>query len=904
MRALKALWSRATSYRHRARLERELDEELASHVALHAADYERAGMSPQEARRQALLRLGGLEQTKEAYRARQGLPALETLAQDVRHGLRKLRQSPGFTAATLTVLALGIGANTVMFSVVNALLLRPLPYPEPERLLRVQTVDASSREDSATAVPDFQEYRTRNRTFEGLASFYARSRDLTGAGDPERIRALIVSAEFLDVLRARPALGRGFLPDDERWGGHRSIILTDSLWRRRFGGDPALVGRAITLNTEPYTVIGVLPPRFAFMGIEFHALVPMSFAPGDNQNSHNNYFLTMVGRLRADTTAAAALGDLNAISQDIIRRHPENQGTAVGASPLQQALVGRVKPALFVLFGAVAFVLLITCANLANLMLSRVGVRRREVALRMAIGASRGRVLRQLLTESVMLSVAGSVLALLLTVALLGALNSLGNDVLPRLADVRIDKAVLAFTGAVAVLTGILFGLVPALRSVDLDLASSLKDGTRSAGDARGHRLQATLVVAEVALSLVLLAGAGLMLRTMQSLLAVEPGFDPEGVLTVQVSAPRQRYVDEQLERRFDNRAYQRAAVFFSQVIDRTRALPGVQAAAAVNGLPLQGEIWSKSLTLYDRPLPATLRELPVMQYRIVAGDYFRALGIPILAGRAFTDADTEPAPKVAIVNRELARRHWGNGDPLGKVISVNPPVQLVPAGTVPPDYKPTLFTIVGVAADAHYGALSDRPAPLVYIPYAQGAEGETTMYLVVRGGGDPARLAPAVRDAIRQVDPAIPASQVRTMADRMSAAVATPRLQTVLLGAFAGLALLLAAVGIYGVMADAARRRTREVGIRMAVGASTHAILVLFLGHGMRMVATGVAAGLLAAFALTRAMHALLFEVSPTDPRVFAAVTLSLAAVALAAAWIPARRATRLQPTVALRAD
>lgn len=903
-RDLKALWARVTSYRSRARRERELDEELSSHLEMHVADNVRAGMSPDQARRQALLRLGGLEQAKEAYRERRGLPAIETLAQDLRLGLRKLRQSPGFTAATLTVLALGIGANAVMFSVVNALLLRPLPYPQPERLLRVQTVDAATQADSATAVPDFEEYRGRNRTFEGLASFYTRSLDLTGAGDPERIRTLIVSSGFLEVLRARPARGRGFVAEDERWGGHRSVILTDGLWRRRFGGDPALVGHTITLNTEPYTVIGVLPPQFAFMGIEFHALVPMSFAPGDNLDSHNNYFLTMVGRLRADASAAAALADLNGIAQDIIRRHPENQGTAVGVKPLQQALVGGVKPALFVLFGAVAFVLLITCANLANLMLSRVGVRRREVALRMAIGASRGRVLRQLLTESFLLSVAGSAFALVLTAALLGALNSLGTDVLPRLQAVRIDTTVLAFTAAVAVLTGILFGLVPALRSVDLDLASSLKEGTRSAGDARGHRLQATLVVAEVALSLVLLAGAGLMLRTMQGLLSVEPGFDPEGVLTVQVSPPRQRYVDAELERRFDNRAYERAAVFFSQVIDRTRALPGVQAAGAIDGLPLMGEIWSKSLTLYDRPLPATLRELPVIQYRVVAGDYFRALGIPIVAGRAFTDADTEPAPNVAIVNRELARRHWGGQDPVGKVISVNPPIQLVPAGTVPPDYKPTLFTIVGVAADAHYGALSDHPAPLVYIPYAQGSEGENTMYLVVRGGGDPARLVPAVRDAIRQVDPDVPGSQVRAMADRVDAAVATPRLQTALLGAFAGLALVLAAVGIYGVMADAARRRTREVGIRMAIGATSRAILVLFLGHGMRMVAAGVAAGLLAAFALTRAMQALLFEVSPTDPRVFAGVTLALAAVALAAAWIPARRATRLQPTVALRAD
>jgi putative ABC transport system permease protein len=362
--------------------------------------------------------------------------------------------------------------------------------------------------------------------------------------------------------------------------------------------------------------------------------------------------------------------------------------------------------------------------------------------------------------------------------------------------------------------------------------------------------------------------------------------------------------VDADLERRFSNLAYARAAQFYSSVVERTRAVPGVQAVGAVSGLPLMGEIWGKTVTLHDRPLPMTLHDLPAIQYRVVAGDYFRALGIPIVAGRAFTDGDTEPAPKVAIVNREMARRHWGGQDPIGKVIAVNPPVHLLPPGAVPAGYTPTLFTIVGVAADVHYGALNARPVPLVYTPFSQGSEGQATMDLVVRGTGDPALLAPAVRSAIREVDPDVPASQVRTMADRLSAAVATPRLQTAMLGSFAALALLLAVVGVYGVVSEAARRRTREVGIRMAVGASSRAILVLFLRHGMRLVAAGVAAGLLTAVALTRTMQALLFEVSPTDARVFAGVTLALSVVALAAAWFPARRATRLQPTVALRAE
>jgi predicted permease len=903
-RSLRAVWTRAVSYRTRARHEQDMAEELASHIEMHVADNVRSGMAPAEARRQAALALGGLEQTKEACRDRRGLPAVEALAQDVGLGLRRMRLSPGFTAAAVSILALGIGANTVMFSVVNALLLRPLPYEDAGRLLRAQMIDAKSRHDLATAAPDFREYRAQNSTFERLASVYSRPFDLTGFAEPERIRLLIVSSGFLDVLRVAPALGRGFTPADEEWGSHRVVVLTDSFWRRRFAADPGIVGRSVTLDTEPYTVVGVLPPRFSFLGTEGEALVPMSFAPGDNQDSHNNYFLTMVGRLRPGVDGAAASADLNRISDAIAERHPENRGTAIGVMPLQEALVGNVRPALFVLFGAVAFVLLITCANLANLVLARAATRRREIALRLAIGASRGRVLRQLLTESVLLALAGSAVAFALVGLSIRALNALGPTILPRMEEIRIDMAVFAFTAAVGVLTGILFGLAPALRTVDVDLASALKESARTGADARGQRLQSTLVVAEVALSLVLLAGAGLMLKSMQGLLGLHAGFDPAGVLTVQLNVPKRKYVDQELERRFSPRAYVKATAFFGDVIEGSRSVPGVTAVGAINALPLMGEVWSKSVTLHDRPLPASLEELPTIQYRVVAGDYFRALGISVLAGRAFTDLDSLSSAKVAIVNREMARRHWSGQDPIGKVIAVNPPIHLLPPGSVPPDYAPTLFTIVGVVDDVRYGALSARPAPLVYTPYAQGSEGETTMYLVVRSAQEPDLLAPAIRDRVRQVDPDVPASAVRTMTDRVTAALSAPRLQTRALGAFAALALLLATVGIFGVMSDVTQRRTREIGIRMALGADASAILLLFLRQGVRLVGVGIGLGLLAAVALTRVMRSLLFEVSPTDPRVFAAITLVLSTVALAAAWIPARRATRLHPVAALRTD
>ncbi|HEY7409377.1 MAG TPA: ABC transporter permease [Vicinamibacteria bacterium] len=901
--SLRALWKRATSFRGRERSDRELDEELASHLELHAADNVRAGMSSEEARRAALLKLGGVEQTKEMVRDRRGLPVLDALSQDVRLGLRMMRRSPGFTMAALAVLALGIGANTVMFGVVNTVLLRPLPYPEAARLLRVQTANAEG-EDMATAVPDFHEYRARNRTFAALASYYFGSFDLTGGEAPERLRALVVSAEFLGVLGVRPARGRDLGPDDERWGAHRVVVLTDGFWRRRFGGDPALLGQAITLNGEPYTVAGVLPRDFSFLGLEAQALVPMSFAPGDNLNSHNNYFLTMVGRMRPGVPVDAARRDLNAISESIIESHPENRGTHVGMRPLQEAMVGDVRPALLVLFGAVAFVLLITCANLANLILVRAAGRRREVALRIAMGASRGRILRQLLTESVLLAAGGSALALGLAWLSLLWLNSLGQAVLPRTEDVRVDFVVLGFTALVAVATGLLFGLAPALHSVRVDPGTALKESARTAGDPRGHRVRALLVAVEVAMSLVLLIGAGLMLKSMHALSRVDTGFDPGQVLTAQLSLPKGRYVDEALERRFSPRAYEKSARFFDEVVRRARSVPGVTAAGAINGLPLMGEVWGKNATLYDRPLPATLRELPPIQYRVVVGDYFRALGVTILGGRAFSEADTLEGAQVAIINREMARRHWRDADPIGKVIAVNPPIHLVPAGTVPADYEPTRFTIVGVAADVHYGGLQARPVPLVYVPYAQGAEGALTMYLVVRSAGDPRALAPTLRERIREVDPDVAAASIRTMDDRVSAAKARPRLHTVVLGAFAFIALLLAAVGIYGVMSHAAAQRTREIGIRMAVGASSRAILALFMRQGLAMVAAGLVAGMLGAASLTRALRTLLFQVSPTDARVFAAITLLLAAVALGAAWFPARRATRLDPLAALREE
>jgi putative ABC transport system permease protein len=900
---LRELLARAFGSVGARRRERDLDEELQSHLEMHVEDNIRGGMRPEEARRAALLKLGGLDQTKERWRDQRGLPLFDMLGQDVRHALRVMRRSPALTAVALFVLALGIGANSVMFSVVNTVLLRPLPYPDADRLHLVQATDEAGDPVSA-APPDYYAYRERHRTLDGLAAVYARPFDVTGGAEPERIRALIVSSEFLATLRRPPAAGRDFGRADETWGNHRVAILTDAFWRSRFAGDGDVVGRQVSLNAEPYTVIGILPPGFSFLGLDAQALVPMAFAPGDNMNSRNNYFLDMVGRLETDVTADAARADLDGIHRQVLAEYPQSPGKRMAVTPLQAALVEDVRGAVLVLFGAVLCVLLIACADLANLLMARASARRREIALRIAIGASQRRVLGQLLTESVVLALCGSALALALAWTSIGLLNALPQEVLPRAEDIRIDGAVLAYTGLIALATGVLFGIAPAWRSSDVDPGEALHDGGRTGGDSRGHRVRAALVASEIALSLVLLAGAGLMIKSVRGLGRVEGGFDPRGVLTVQLSVPPRKYVDAELERAFSPRAYDKAAAFFDRVVAEVRGVPGVTAAGAINGLPLMGDVWGKNVTLYDRPLPATLRELPGIQYRVVAGDFFRALDVPILAGRPFADTDTAGAAKVAIVSREMARRHWKDADPIGKVLSVNPPVHLLPPGAAPAGWTPTLHTVVGVAEDVRYAAPGLPAPPVVYVPFAQGAEGTTTMYVVARSDGDPLALAAGIRERVREIDPDIPTSAVRTMEDRVAASLASKRLQAVVLGTFAGLALLLAGVGIYGVMSYSMRQRTREIGIRMAIGAGAGAILALFLKRGLAIVLAGIAAGLAAAFALTRVLRSLLFEVSPRDPAVFAAVTALLAVVAMAAAWVPAHRGSRLHPVAALRED
>jgi len=825
---------------------------------------------------------------------------METLLADLRLGMRMLLKAPAFTAVSLLALALGIGANSVMFSVANTVLLHPLAYRDAARLMWVQTVQQDTRTPIGGSPPDFYRLRERTQSFSGVAALYRKAVNLTGGQEPQRVRAIVASAELLPVLGVTPAFGRGFSRDDERWGSHRVALLGDGLWRSRFGADPSIVGRSITLDGQLYTVVGVLPSGFSWLGSDTPLLLPMSFEAGDNLNSHNNYFIGMVGRLRSGVGEARARAELAGIAAQIGNEFPESRSLTMDLEALEDSMVGDVRPAVLVLVGAAGFVLLIACANLANLLLVRAAARRREIAIRAALGASRGRILRQLLTESVLLAALGGVAGLMLAFWATDALNLLGQEVLPRMREVRVDGRVLAFTMLVSLATGVLFGLAPALHGSSIDLRESLSE-TSPGGASGRRRLTSALVVAEVALAVVLLTGAGLLMKSTYRLLRVDAGFDPQGLLTAEISLPAQKYVDPKLARAFSPAAYAKAAAFYDEVIAGLGALPGVRAVGAVSSLPLAGDNWGKRLVLWDRPLPSNADDLPQIQYRVVAGDYFRALGIR-LRGRAFTEADGVNAPPVAIVNQELARRYFKGEDPIGKVLSTNVPRELVPLDTVPLDFRPQRHTIVGVADDVRYAGLERAPGPLVYAPFAQGAEGSLSMFVTVRTDGNPLALVAALREQVRRTDPDQAVANVSSFDARLSRAVAQPRLQTGLLGLFATMAVLLAAIGIYGVMAVVAVQRTKEIGIRMALGARRRDVLALVVRQGFALAAAGLVIGVAGALALTRVLRSLLFSVTATDPAVFASIVGLLALVALLACYLPARRAARVDPMVALR--
>jgi putative ABC transport system permease protein len=797
-----------------------------------------------------------------------------------------LRKRPGFTLVAVITLALGIGANTAIFSVVNAVLLRSLPYENSEQLVRVGSANLQRGTRLGTFSPqDFYDWRERNTVFEGMAAYDGWSPSLTGTGEPERLAAGRVSASFFDVLKAAPLLGRAFLPAEEQRGNHLVAVLSYGLWQRRFGANPSIIGQSITLNGLSYTVVGVMPQGFEppqFSGIDFERPELWApFAPDLSQWSRSGRAVdTGIARLKPGVTTAQAEAEMATIARQLQQQYPEsNTGFSTSLASLQDQLVGSIRPALFVFLVAVGFVLLIACANVANLLLARAATRQREIAIRTALGAGRLRIVRQLLTESLLLAVMGGGLGLLLALWATDFLVALGAGSIPHLGRIGIDGRVLSFTMALTFVTGIVFGLAPALQASKPDLNETLKDGGRSAtGGTGGQRLRSLLVVSEIALSLVLLVGAGLLVKSFIRLQQVNPGFDPANVLAMYVFLPGAKYPDDAKQ-----------VAFFDHVEQRVAALPGVESVGMVSNLPFSGNFDQVSFYIEGQPAPNPGDVPDVERYYVNAG-YFRALKIPLQTGRPFGPEDRADAPRSVIIGEATAHRFWPNESPLGKRVKL---------GTL--DSPDPWLEIVGVVGDVRHYALDIAPAPQIYLPYTQAPSQQMTL-LVRSGTSDPESRTAAVRDQVWAVDRDQPVYNIKSMERVVAESMAQRRFTVLLLGLFSAVALMLAVIGLYGVMTYMVTQRTHEIGVRMALGAQGRDVLKLIIGHAMMLVVIGVGMGLAASFAMTRVISSFLYNVSATDPWTFAGVPLVLCAVAALASYIPARRATKVDPMVALR--
>jgi predicted permease len=898
----------------KARVEREMDEELRFHLMMRAAENVRRGMTPTEAQGAAARSFGQWARVKEACRDVKGGGLMETLLHDVRYGARILWKSPGFTAIAVLSLALGIGANTAIFSFVNAVLLRSLPVAAPEQLVYVFGGNRTTPYN-VSSYPDYVDYRDRNEVFSALVAYSPITLSLNSNDQADMISGLIVTGNYFDTLGVRAHVGRTFLPEEDTTpGGHPVAIIGYGLWQSRFGGDPQIAGRQLLLNGQPFTVVGVAPAEFngAEAGRTNDIYVPMAMQalvrpPRGGYSGEMNpdllskrgpRWLDMIGRLKPGVTAEQAQAAMSTLAGQLAQAYPDtNREQIATVSPVSMGDPTRRSTLLSVaglLLAVVGLVLLIACANVANLLLARAASRRKEISVRLALGASRGRLIRQLLTESVLLALLGGAGGLLLAIWLVDVMRSYSPpaNFFPVAFDFSLDKSVLGFTVLLSVLTGLVFGIAPALQASKPDLVAALKDETAllagpGSGIARRFSLRNLLVVAQVALSLVLLISAGLFLRSLQQAQRIEPGFNPEHVLTMPLNINLLRYTKTQGQE------------FYRQVLERVAALPGVQSATLTRTPPLSGASRQSSVMIAGQDAPDRARnsegtgggseDVPrnVTLASSVGLNYFQTLGITLLRGRDFNAQDREGAPGVVIVNETFARRYFPKQDPLGQRVSLN--------GAQGP-----WLEVVGLARDGKYITLGETPAPFLYQPLAQ--RHESGMVLLVRTNGDPTQITPSVRKEVQAIERNLPLTNARTMTELLNTTLFPARMGAILLGGFGLLALLLASVGLYGVMSYSVSRRTREIGIRMALGAQSGDVLRLVLRESMTLVAVGMLLGLIVARTATRLLTGFLYGVSPTDPAAFIGIAVLLALVALIASFLPARRAAKVDPMVAFR--
>jgi len=879
----------------KSEIERELDEELRYHIEQQTEQNIRLGMNPEEARVAALKAFGGVEQAKERSRDARGVRWMEDLWQDLRYGARMLVKNPAFSITAISILAIGIGANTAIFSVVYAVILRPLPYAESERLAMIkEDWPAKGIPDYGVSMPDFLEWRNRNRAFDQLEAFSTDSYDISSDGDPERVAGVEVSAELFPFLGIAPIQGRRFLSEEQQFGRHQVVIFGAALWRRRFGDQTRLNGQTIKINGETFSIVGVMPEGFEFPEQGTQIWLPLSVPAGHKNYTRSENWLGVIARLKPGVTVRQAQADIDHIHSQLEQEFKETAEFHERVVSLSEHVVGKeLTTILLVLVGAVGFVLLIACANTTNLMLARAVSRRKEMAIRVALGALRGRVIRQALTESLLIGLTGGTLGLIVAMWGVNALLRIGPD-LPRFADVKINVRVLIFTLALSLVTSLLAGLAPAWQSTKTDLQKSLKDSARTAsGSASGKRLRSALVISEIALSLVLLICAGLMINSLLRLQRVDPGFRTNDVLSMRISLPPRSYPDKQATAIVD---------FFKRLDEQVSAIPGVQMVGYTTGLPLTSLGWMRYITIEGRPIPKAVEETPVVHYRQISAHYFETLGIRMVIGRALNERDTRDTEPVAVVNESFVKCFYPNEAPIGKRFYFPEPEE---SGPSQPRLTP--WTVVGVSRDIKHYGLGSESKPEIFSLHEQSLAKPDdgpfpNMYFVVRAAGDPNALAAAVRREVQALDKDLPVAEVITMDRLLGDSLLRQRLITLLLFIFSIIALMLAAAGVYSVISYSATQRIHEIGIRMALGAQRIDVLKLMVGQGMRLAFLGIVIGLVSSIALTRFIETLLFEVRASDPLTYALIAALIVVVSILACYLPARRASKVDPLVALK--